>query len=36
VPEVGGSVHDVQQLTGHAGMQTTQRYIEGDADAKRK
>lgn len=36
VSEVGGSVRDVQQLAGHASMQTTQRYIEGDSDAKRK
>jgi site-specific recombinase XerD len=26
----------VQQLAGHASMQTTQRYIEGVSDAKRK
>ena len=36
VSEVGGSVRDVQQLAGHALLQTTQRYIEGDTDAKRK
>ena len=36
VSEVGGSVRDVQQLAGHASLQTTQRYIEGDSDAKRK
>ena len=36
VSEVGGSVRDVQQLAGHASMQTTQRYIESDSDAKRK
>ena len=36
VSEVGGSVRDVQQLAGHASLQTTQRYIEGDTDAKRK
>jgi integrase len=30
------SVRDVQQLAGHASLQTTQRYIEGDTDAKRK
>lgn len=36
VSEVGGSVRDVQQLAGHASMQTTQRYIEGDSEAKRK
>jgi len=36
VSEVGGSVRDVQQLAGHASLQTTQRYLEGDTDAKRK
>ena len=36
VSEVGGSVRDVQQLAGHARLQTTQRYIDGDTDAKRK
>jgi len=36
VSEVGGSMRDVQQLAGHASLQTTQRYIEGDTDAKRK
>jgi integrase len=32
----GGSLRDVQQLAGHASLQTTQRYIEGSSDAKRK
>ena len=36
VVEVGGSLRDVQQLAGHATLATTQRYIEGDSDAKRK
>ena len=36
VSEVGGSVCDAQQLAGHASLQTTQGYIEGDTDAKRK
>jgi len=34
--EVGGSLRDVQQLAGHASLQMTQSYIEGDTDAKRK
>ena len=29
-----GSLHDVQQLAGHRSLATTQRYIEGDSDAK--
>lgn len=33
---VGGSLRDVQQLAGHTSLQTTQRYIEGDAEAKRR
>jgi integrase len=36
VSEVGGSVRDVQQLAGHTSLQTTQRYIDGDTEAKRK
>jgi site-specific recombinase XerC len=26
----------VQELAGHASLATTQRYIQGDTDAKRK
>jgi integrase/recombinase XerD len=31
----GRSLRDVQQLAGHASLATTQRYIEGNSDAKR-
>jgi integrase len=34
--EAGGSLRDVQQLAGHKSLAMTQRYIEGDAEAKRK
>ena len=30
------SLRDVQQLAGHSSLATTQRYIEGDTEAKRK
>lgn len=36
VAEAGGSLRDVQQLAGHSSLAITQRYIEGDTDAKRK
>jgi integrase len=32
----GGSMRDVMQLAGHRHLQTTQRYIESDADAQKK
>jgi len=32
----GGSLRDVQQLAGHSSLSTTQRYIEGSSDAKRR
>ena len=32
----GGSLRDVQQLAGHALLQTTQRHVEGGTDAKRR
>jgi site-specific recombinase XerC len=33
--EAGGSLRDVQELVGHASLATTQRYIQGDTEAKR-
>jgi integrase len=33
---VGGSLRDVQSLAGHSSLNTTQRYIEVNADAKRR
>lgn len=36
IVEAGGSLRDVQQLAGHANLGTTQRYIDGDSEAKRK
>lgn len=36
VTEAGGSLKDVQDLMGHSSIQTTQRYIDSNEDAKRK
>lgn len=32
----GGSLRDIQQLAGHRSIEMTQRYIDGDTQAKRK
>lgn len=36
ISDAGGSIRDVQQLAGHASLATTQRYIDGDNEAKRR
>ena len=36
ISTVGGSLRDVQFLAGHTSLQTTQRYIEGDSEARVK
>ena len=33
---VGGSLRDVQMLAGHSSLAVTQRYIEGDGEARAK
>ena len=35
ITEAGGSLRDIQELVGHSSLATTQRYIQGDTDAKR-
>jgi len=36
IVEAGGSLRDVQELAGHASLTTTQRFIQGSNDAKRR
>jgi integrase/recombinase XerC len=36
IVQAGGSLKDVQELAGHSSLATTQRYIEGSSNAKRK
>jgi integrase/recombinase XerD len=34
ISSVGGSLRDVQMLAGHSSLAVTQRYIEGDGEAR--
>lgn len=36
ISSVGGSLRDVQMLAGHSSLAVTQRYIEGDGEARLK
>lgn len=36
IGSVGGSVRDVQLMAGHSNLNTTQRYIEADAECQRR
>lgn len=36
ISTVGGSVRDVQLMAGHSNLNTTQRYIEVDAESQRR
>lgn len=36
ISTVGGSLRDVQMFAGHSSLAVTQRYIEGDSEARRK
>ena len=36
ISSVGGSLRNVQALAGHSSLAVTQRYIEGDGDARVK
>ena len=36
ISSVGGSLRDVQMLAGHSSLAVTQRYIEGEVEARTK
>ena len=36
ISTVGGSLRDVQALAGHSSLAVTQRYIDGDTEARKK
>ena len=36
ISSVGGSLRDVQMLAGHSSLAVTQRYIEGDGEARQR
>ena len=36
ISAVSGSLRDVQMLAGHSSLAVTQRYIEGDVEARTK
>lgn len=36
ISTVGGSLRDVQMLAGHSSLSVTQRYIDGDSEARQK
>lgn len=36
ISSVGGSLRDVQMLAGHSSLAVTQRYIEGDGEARKR
>ena len=36
ISSVGGSLRDVQMLAGHSSLAVTQRYIDGDSEARKK
>lgn len=36
ISSVGGSLRNVQMLAGHSSLAVTQRYIEGDGEARLK
>jgi integrase/recombinase XerD len=36
LPQINGSLRDIQELVGHRSLSTTERYIQGDREIQRQ